>query len=201
MINFFLASKSPRRLFILQQLGIKPIVVEPAIQETTGAHSAREHTMQLAKQKAEQVLELVNKPTNMPSIILGADTEVSVEGKILGQPENKDEAVSMLKMLSGSSHEVISSIFLISLPSNKVSKAFEVTKVTFRELDNKIIDYYLSTGEPFGKAGGYGIQGKGALLVKKINGCYFNVVGLPVFKLIVCLDELGFSNFGELIND
>lgn len=188
MIKFYLASRSPRRREILKQIGIQPVVVESSVIETTQGESAREHTLRLARMKAESVLPQLDQLQN--AVVLGSDTEVSFNGEIFGQPQNDEEARRMLQKLSGATHTVTTSIYLIKLPDRQIAHASEDTSVTFRHLSADDIDNYMKTGEPFDKAGGYGIQSKGALLVEKIDGCYFNVVGLPVSRLAGCLKNL-----------
>lgn len=192
MIKFYLASKSPRRLAILRQIGIEPIVLEPSVPEIFKEEDVGEYTSRLATMKANFAFAKI-KDQNSQGIIIGADTEVSLNGEIFGQPENGQHAISMLNKLSGRSHQVTTSVSLIKMPEKKLVKATENTIVTFRQLDDSLLNYYISTGEPFDKAGGYGIQGQGALLVRKIEGCYFNVVGLPVSALVDCLNELDIS--------
>lgn len=114
-------------------------------------------------------------------IVIGCDTGVFVDGKMLGKPKNREDAENMLKLLSGRQHKVITGCCTVK---NGVAKSFSnVTLVEFFELSDSEIEEYIATGEPFDKAGAYGIQGKGSLLVKKIDGDYFNVVGLPVSEL------------------
>ena len=118
---------------------------------------------------------------NENGIVIGADTVVAVDGKILGKPKDKADAKCMLRLLSGKTHSVFSGVTVIK---NKTAHTFcEETKVTFFPLSDDEIESYVNTGEPLDKAGAYGIQGKGALLVEKIDGDYYNVVGLPIGKL------------------
>lgn len=189
MVKVYLASKSPRRLDILRQLGIEPIVVVSDVSEELGREEVDDHTLRLARMKAQAVADKISDKVS-GAVILGADTEVSFGGVIYGQPPGEAQAKKMLEQLSGNTHEVTSSVYLIKLPERSISCATEKTMVTFRELDNNIIDHYVKTREPLDKAGGYGIQGMGALLVRKIDGCYFNVVGLPIYRLINCFKEL-----------
>lgn len=116
-------------------------------------------------------------------IVIGADTVVVFKGEILSKPKNSEDAFRMLSLLSGKTHEVITGISILDLDRGQKIVDFEKTKVKFRDLDKDIIDKYISTEEAFDKAGSYGIQGIGALLVEKIDGCYLNVVGLPLVKL------------------
>ena len=130
----------------------------------------------LAELKADKAYEIYPD-----DIVIGCDTVVEIGGKVLGKPKNDDECRKFLKMLSGKIHYVTTSCCIMSC-RNKVTFS-KTTAVTFRNLTDDDIEWYISTGEPFDKAGGYGIQGKGSLLIETINGDYFNVVGLPVSEL------------------
>ncbi|MDD6727743.1 MAG: Maf family protein [Eubacteriales bacterium] len=176
-----LASKSPRRRELLSLITpdfeIKTADADETLPEGISPDKAVEY---LSKIKAEPF-------KNDDDIVIGADTVVAVDGKILGKPADRADAFSMLKALSGREHSVFTGVTVI-----KGSKAetFSVeTKVKFYPLTDEEIESYLDTGEPFDKAGGYGIQGKGALLVESICGDYFNVVGLPVSRLSRALKE------------
>ena len=115
------------------------------------------------------------------NIVIGCDTTVIIDNKILGKPNNINQCREYLEMLSGRNHKVITACSIVC--GDNIRTFSEVTEVTFRTLSNEDIEWYISTGEPFDKAGGYGIQGKGSLLIERINGDYFNVVGLPVSRL------------------
>lgn len=170
-----LASKSPRRKELLSLITddfvIKSAEVDEALPEGIEPAAAVEY---LSKIKAEPF-------DNGRDTVIGADTVVAVDGMILGKPKDRRDAFNMLKMLSGRQHSVFTGVTVIKPRS---SKTFSVeTKVKFFDLTDSEINAYTDTGEPFDKAGGYGIQGKGSLLVEKIDGDYFNVVGLPVAVL------------------
>ncbi len=124
------------------------------------------------------------------ALVIAADTVVVVDNEILGKPKSNSEAVKMLKVLSGRAHRVITGLALVDSSGRQIVDHV-VTKVYFRELSDRDISSYVESGEPTDKAGGYGIQGLGALLVRKIEGCYFNVVGLPLSKLEEMLKEFG----------
>lgn len=149
----------------------------------TGSHP-EEVVARLSKEKAVAVL---NRGVELP--VVAADTVVAVEGKILGKPADGDEAYSMLKTLSGKWHQVYSGITVAT--QDEVRTEVEMTEVKFRQLSDSEIKEYIATGEPMDKAGSYGIQGKGALLVERINGDYYNVMGLPLVRLLRMLRELG----------
>lgn len=175
MRPIILASKSPRRKELLslitENFVIKSAEVDESLPKGIQPDKAVEY---LSKIKAEPF-------RNDEDIIIGADTVVSIDGVILGKPNDRSDAFKMLKMLSGKYHSVFTGVTIITPDS---TKTFSVeTRVKFFDLTNREINDYLDTGEPFDKAGAYGIQGKGSLLVEKIDGDYFNVVGLPVSTL------------------
>ena len=179
MKNFILASASPRRKEIFKQIGIDIKVVESSINESISTDERPEQiAMSLAFQKA---IDVSNKVDN--SIIIAADTIVVKENEIIGKPKNKLDARKTLQSLSGQKHNVITGFALIG--NNRLTKIvdYELTEVYFKDLDTIEIEAYLETYEYLDKAGSYAIQGKGSLLVEKINGCYFNVVGLPISKI------------------
>ncbi len=179
MKNFILASASPRRKEIFKQIGIDIKVVESSINESIRTDERPEQiAMSLAFQKA---IDVSNKVDN--SIIIAADTIVVKENEIIGKPKNKLDARKTLQLLSGQKHNVITGFALID--NNRLTKIvdYELTEVYFKDLDTIEIEAYLETYEFLDKAGSYAIQGKGSLLVEKINGCYFNVVGLPISKI------------------
>lgn len=170
-----LASQSPRRQELLKLITndfeIKVSNVDEILPDKI---TPKEAVMYLSKIKAEPF-------ANGEDIVIGADTVVALDGKILGKPKNEENAREMLRFLSGRTHSVFTGV---TLASDKKTKTFAVeTKVKFFELTDGEIDEYIKTKEPFDKAGAYGIQGFGSLLVEKIDGDYFNVVGLPVSAL------------------
>ena len=173
-----LASCSPRRLELLQMIFDNFAVIPADIDETADKKIAVEKMPEyLAHKKARYVFENGHDS----DVVIGSDTAVFIDGKMLGKPKNEDDAFKMLKKLSGKTHKVITGCCVISpLGCKTFSKA---TKVEFYKLYDEEILEYIKTGEPMDKAGAYGIQGKGAMLVKKIEGDYLNVVGLPVAKL------------------
>ena len=179
MINVILASNSPRRKELLKFIfNDNDFFVIPAnIDETIPNGIAIEKSAEyLATKKAQTIAQ-----THQHSLIIGCDTIVISKGDILGKPQDKHDCFKMLKSLSGIEHVVVTGVCVI-LDNKKVSFS-EETKVKFNTLTDEEITKYIETGEPFDKAGGYGIQGYGSLLVEKINGDYFNVVGLPISRL------------------
>ncbi len=187
MKRLILASASPRRYELLS-LTLLPFETYPSTLEEKMDHSLTPSRLveSLAEQKAADIF--TQKPD---CVILGADTIVSYQNNRLGKPKDRMEAAEMLRMLSGQTHEVYTGVCLID-ETKKVIFSVK-TNVTFHTLDENTIEWYLNTGEPFDKAGGYGIQGSGSLLVDKIEGDYFNVVGLPISKVVRSLKEFGFS--------
>ncbi|MDP1847748.1 MAG: nucleoside triphosphate pyrophosphatase [Solirubrobacteraceae bacterium] len=171
-----LASRSPQRRAILEQLGIAFEVVVADVAEIAAGDPV-EVACANARAKAAAVARRRPEAT-----VLGVDTVVALDGEIYGKPASAAAARETLKRLSGRTHEVISGIALLDSANPQV--AHEVTSVTFRPLSEKVVRRYVETGEWSGRAGGYAIQGKGALLVRRIMGDYLNVVGLPVAKLL-----------------
>jgi septum formation protein len=175
-----LASQSPRRISLLRQIGLTPRVIPSRIvEELDLSATPAENAVRLAYEKAADVgRELGN------AIVVGADTIVVLDGKYLGKPSNSSESVRMLEMLSGRTHVVVTGIALLDRPSNRSVTDYEETRVTFRVLPRDEIDAYVAKGSSLDKAGAYGIQDDyGAVFVSRIEGCYYNVVGLPLSKL------------------
>lgn len=190
MSNIILASASPRRAEILKQIGIDFRIVTPDIIESFD-YSLRNNGEMAQKLSHEKALDVAKK-IGSESLIIAADTIV-VKEEILGKPRDREHAIQMLSSLQGGWHEVITGVSIVRSVTLESAPGYEVTRVKMRSLNEKEIDSYIKTGEPFDKAGSYGIQGMGALLIEKIEGCYFNVVGLPVYKLSRLLEEFGVS--------
>lgn len=193
-MDIILASKSPRRREILENTKVRFSVKESQIDEIIKVNeSPKETVMRLAYEKA---LEVAN--SNKDSLVIGADTIVVINEQILGKPKNEEEAYNMIKLLSGKAHYVITGFALINLSLNKKVIDCEVSQVTFKELSEECIKDYINTKESLDKAGAYGIQGYGGLLVKNIQGDYFNIVGLPISKISDCLkDQFKINLFTE----
>ncbi len=170
-----LASKSPRRKellsFITTDFTVKSADVDETLPQGITPDKAVEY---LSRIKAEPL-------KNESDIVIGADTVVALDGKILGKPRDEADAFATLRMLSGREHSVFTGVSVIK--GEKIETFSVQTKVKMFELTDKEIEEYIATAEPFDKAGSYGIQGKGSLLVEKIDGDYFNVVGLPISRL------------------
>lgn len=177
-----LASKSPRRKELLSIITNDFVIKTADVDETLPTGIAPDSAVEyLSKIKAEPF-------KSDRDVVIGADTVVAIDGKILGKPKDKSDAYNMLKMLSGKEHSVFTGVTVMG---NGNTETFSVeTRVKFFDLTDDEINDYIDTGEPFDKAGGYGIQGKGSLLVEKIDGDYFNVVGLPVSRLAKALSTI-----------
>lgn len=185
-MKLILASQSPRRKELLEKLGLDFEVVvskaEEDLQEDDPVLLAEKLALKKARLVAGQQPE---------GLVIGADTVVALGGTILGKPKSKEEARKMLQLLSGKTHRVITGVALVEAPQGRARVDHEITQVSFRPLEPEEIEAYLQTGEPLDKAGAYGIQGLGGLLVERIEGCYSNVVGLPLTKLYLMLREFG----------
>lgn len=190
-MKFILASKSPRRVELLNQIGLDFQCIPAHVEETgMGEKEPGAFAEMNAFIKAQKIAEQYPD-----SIVIGADTVVVYENIIFGQPENAEEAYEMLKKLSGCSHEVITGLAVVSINENIKEITSERTFVHMRKISDNAIRSYINTGEPLDKAGAYGIQGKAALFVDKINGCYNNVVGLPISLLCTLLNKHSISLF------
>lgn len=199
MEKIVLASASPRRRELLEQIGIKfDIVVsnEPE-DEIDKSLSPENYTSELALMKACKVAKKLTGTKRKDSLIIAADTVVYSDGKILGKPKDSDDAFRILKSLSGKAHEVYTGICVMRLTDGYATSKSIKTTVKFKKLTDKTIKTYIKTGEPADKAGAYGIQGRGAVLVEEICGDYFNVVGLPLSALYDVL----ISEFGDYISE
>lgn len=184
-MDIVLASASPRRREILNIFNLE-FKVEPSdIDECINIDDPCDLVESLAYNKALDISK--RRPD---SLIIGADTIVYFDKKVLGKPKSKDEAYEMLKSLSGNVHSVITGISLVCEDENIALKDHEITKVYFKKLTDDEIWSYIDTGEPLDKAGAYGIQGIASVFVEKIEGCYFNVVGLPTNKLYNLLGRI-----------
>ena len=176
--KFILASSSPRRLKLLQQIGINPEVIHPVVNETeVKTRNAVDSVVSLSQQKANAVADKVDE-----GIIIGADTVVTIDDEILGKPSNSEDAQSMLRKLSGNLHKVLTAFCLRNASNGQMVTEMEETSVIFRRLTEEEIRSYILKEQPFDKAGSYGIQDSGALFVDRIEGCYNNIVGFPLTR-------------------
>lgn len=180
-MHYILASGSPRRIELLNNLGLSPRVIPAGIDESVvKEEDPRRMVTQLAMLKA---MHVAKSYSGHDWLCIGADTCVYIDGKILGKPADEAEAADMLRTLSGREHEVYTGFAAVLCKTMETVAEAQVTKVTFKELTDAEIAAYIRSGEPMDKAGAYGIQDKGSLLIEKIDGDYFNVVGLPVCAL------------------
>ena len=178
-IPVFLASKSPRRRKLLKQLNIKfksfSVEMDEKIHPNERPYNS---VLRLSKEKLELAKLKVKK-----GIVITADTIVVLNKTVLGKPKNKKDAFRILKLLSGKTHIVYTGYSIFNFANNKTISEYEKTEVTFRDLTDEEIKEYINGGSPMDKAGAYGIQDDfGAVFINKINGCYYNVVGLPLAK-------------------
>jgi septum formation protein len=176
-MKIILASNSPRRKELLEQANIEFEVIGADVEEVTTKTKPDEVVMELSQLKANAVAAL-----NPGRVILAADTVVAFADVILGKPKDEEDAFKMLDALSGMTHQVYTGVTLIEADGS-VHTFAECTDVTMYENSKELIEAYIATGEPMDKAGAYGIQGKGAVLVKEIKGDYNNVVGLPLARV------------------
>lgn len=176
--KLILASASPRRANLLKLLGLDFEIIDSHLNENEESYTMPEvHVLELAQKKALKVADKIGE-----GVIVGADTIVVLNKKILGKPKNVREAKIMLAELSGKTHSVYTGIAFVEKPSGNSFSDYEKTEVTFRELQQNEIDEYVKTGSPLDKAGAYGIQDLSAVFVTKVDGCFYNVVGFPITK-------------------
>lgn len=192
-MKLILASASPRRAEVLRDAGIVFEVFVPHVEEARrSGESAQAMVARLAEAKARAAAaQFIGSKGDC--IFIGADTAVELDGEIFGKPRDPANACEMLTALSGRTHRVVTGIFLLRLPDNAIRAAVESTAVTLAALDRREIEMYIASGEPLDKAGAYGIQGLAGRYISAIDGCYFNVVGLPLARLYALLRELGWS--------
>ena len=185
-MSLILASASPRRRELLTMLGLDFKVI-PAVGEEIQAEGRApgETVCAISRAKAEEI----EKKSVSGDMIIAADTVVYLDGEILGKPRDKEDAFRMLKRLSGRAHEVYTGVTVLA-DGGRTSE-YERTLVYFRELSDREIHAYIATGEPMDKAGAYGAQGLGSLLVERIDGDFFNVMGLPLCRLSKILSGMG----------
>ncbi len=189
-MDLILASKSPRRSRILSSVGYDFSIIPSEFDESrVSLDNPRRGIETISFEKANQVFSTLPPVTKLGSVVLGADTIVVSDGKVLLKPTDEKNAKEMLTNLSGKKHQVYTSVSLVS--ASMTETFTEKTDVYFYELTEQQIDDYIATREPMDKAGAYGIQGIGSLLVEKIHGDYFNVVGLPIARVARSLERYG----------
>lgn len=187
--KIILASTSPRRKELLKQIGLD-FEIMPSNYEENMKLKLRDSELAktLAYGKAKDVADKIKK-----GVIIGSDTFIVFRGKRIGKPKDKKDAQRTLKMISGKWLLIYSGIAIIDIKNKKELVDYEITKVKIKSLTKKEIDDYIATGEPLDKAGAFAIQGRGAVFIEKINGCYSNVIGLPLYKLYVNLKKLNIT--------
>src|ERR1700694_6249534 len=189
-MKLILASASPRRAEILRAAGMTFTVISSAVDETPiPGESPNDHVHRLACAKAE----LVAACSVGPAIVIGADTVVALDGQIIGKPRSTEDARRTLELLSGRPHSVVTGVMVIRLPDAERRGFVETTQVQFSAISPEEISRYLATGEPYDKAGAYAIQGRAGRYIPRVEGCYFNVVGLPLARLQHALTALGWA--------
>lgn len=174
-MELILASSSPRRILLLKKLGLRFRVVPPSYEVEVEMEDPIEYVELKALEKARAVARLFTE-----GIVIAADTVVFVDNEILGKPRSIDEAKDFLRRLSGKTHYVATGVAVIDAATMREVVDSEVTKVKFRELSEEEIEFYVKTGEPLDKAGGYAIQGLASVFIERIEGDFWNVVGLPI---------------------
>lgn len=192
MVEIILASQSPRRKMLLEQFNIH-FTCRPA--DIDERFLPEENTLdavrRIARSKADSVCETLQQ-----GLIIAADTVVVCDGEIMGKPRDEQDACQKLSRLSGREHQVITAICLRNAANNYCDIQDEITNVYFRNISEEEIKAYVSTGEPLDKAGAYAVQGMGAIFIEKIDGCFFNVVGLPIKNLYTMLKRQGVDLLG-----
>jgi len=180
MKKIVLASRSPRRIEILEGLGLEIQIIPSNIEEKVPEGGTPEGiAVHLALQKARDVADRLE----FPAVVIGADTIVVLDGEIMGKPRDAGQAFDMLSKLMGREHTVITGIALVDSSEGIQLTGYQSTGVRMKNVDNERIWKYIKTGEPLDKAGAYAVQGKASVFVESIDGCFFNVMGLPVSKL------------------
>jgi len=186
-MHILLASTSPRRQELLKLLGLEFRIVPPNCEETFSPHlSPSEQTRQLARNKAQSVAN-----EHPEDLVLGSDTVIEIEGKLLGKPENMQEAETMLRHLRGRCHQVHTGVAIIQQATHVSIDFVETAQVWIKSFDEHTLKSYLATEESLGKAGAYSIQGEGAQLIEKIEGDYPTIVGLPIRRTAKVLEQQG----------
>lgn len=197
--NLYLASQSPRRLELLRQVGLSPMVLplrtspeRADVNETPlPDEPGMDYVLRLARMKIEAGV-LAQQARRLPHWpILAADTTVTLDGQILGKPANAEEAAGMLRLYSGRAHTVLTAV--AAAHQGQIQVALSESQVSFKMLSEAEISAYIASGEPFDKAGGYGIQGRAALFIEHLSGSYSGVMGLPLHETAQLLREVGFE--------
>ncbi|PHI08077.1 nucleoside triphosphate pyrophosphatase [Fusobacterium polymorphum] len=183
-----LASNSQRRQEILKDAGFNFRVITSNIEEISDKENVIERILDIAEKKLEQIAK-----NNVNEFILAADTVVELDKNIFGKPKDREEAFKFLKLLSGKIHRVITAYVFKNISKNILIREVVISEVKFFDLDYETINWYLDTGEPFDKAGAYGIQGYGRVLVEKIDGDYYSIMGFPISNFLKNLRKIGYK--------
>ena len=183
-----LASNSQRRQEILKDAGFNFKVITSNIQEISDKENVIERILDIAEKKLEQIAK-----NNVNEFILAADTVVELDKNIFGKPKDREEAFKFLKLLSGKIHRVITAYVFKNISKNILIREVVISEVKFFDLDDETINWYLDTGEPFDKAGAYGIQGYGRILVEKIDGDFYSIMGFPISNFLENLRKIGYK--------
>jgi len=190
-MKLILASGSPRRAEVLRSAGFAFEALSTNVDESLRAgESPDAYVLRLAETKARAAAARIKGE----ALVIGADTTVVIDELVLGKPESPEEANRMLARYSGRTHEVLTGLAVIRVPSGEASIQEECTRVTFASMTQQEIEDYVASGEPFDKAGGYAIQGLAGRFVTRVEGCYFNVVGLPLARLYGMLRDFGWNS-------
>ena len=184
MEKIILASASPRRKELMTMAGLAFDVIVSDCEENITYEGPEDMVKKLSFLKARDVADKICKTEIAPHLVIGADTIVFFQNKILGKPKNEEDAFRMLQAMSGNIHTVYTGVTIIDTVSDRTNTFYEETKVEFYDVSDEEIRNYISTGDPLDKAGSYGVQGRGCFLVKRIEGDYFTVVGLPIAHLL-----------------
>ncbi len=191
-MRLILASNSPRRKEILSQIGLNFEVIPSRFEENSLELEPEELVKHFAYMKARDVYSRIRGTVETDTFVIGSDTIVFCDN-IMGKPKNDADAFAMLRRLSNREHYVMTGVSVINAIDGRVVTEYEKTKVYFRAISDDEIKKYISSGEPLDKAGAYAIQGIGSLFVKGIEGCYFNVVGFPIFRFSNIMKALGYN--------
>jgi septum formation protein len=195
-MKLILASSSPRRAEVLRDAGFVFEIRPADVDETRQPHEAAEdYVRRVARAKAHAIAEPA-RAAGERAMVIAADTIVLAERQILGKPKDAEDARRMLRLFSGKIHEVLTALCVINIPAAKEAFHLEKTRVEFLKMSDEEIENYIQTGEPFDKAGAYGMQGIAGRFATRIEGCYFNVLGLPLSRLWTTLQALGWKEHG-----
>ena len=188
--RLILASKSPRRAELLKLIGLKFEIMDSKVEEGDESYTMPEvYVLELAQKKALKVAKKISD-----GLIVSADTIVVLNGRIMGKPRDSSQAREMLQYLSGKTHTVFTGFAIVDMPKGEMVSDYEKTLVTFRCMEREEIEAYVRTQNPLDKAGAYGIQDQSAVFVKKIDGCFYNVLGFPITKFYITLRDFCSKN-------